>query len=94
MKKFLILHYGFETPTPEVMDPWNLWFASIADRQVERGHFPRGWEFSAAGARELPFSADSITGYTIIKAEDLDEAARIAEACPFVAGTRVYEIRS
>ena len=93
MKNFLILHYGFEMPTPEEMDAWNKWFESIADKQVDRGHLPGGREISNAGIKELPFGKDSITGYTVIKAENLDEAAKIAQECPFVASTVVYEIR-
>ena len=92
MKKFLILHYGFIKPTPEVMEGWNNWFESIADRQVERGHLPAGREISQAGVNDLPFGRDSITGYTIIKAENLDGAEKIARQCPFVDSTRVYEI--
>ena len=26
MKKFMLLHYGFETPTPEIMGAWEKWF--------------------------------------------------------------------
>jgi hypothetical protein len=92
MKHFLILHYGFIRPTPEEMEAWNQWFASIADRQVERGHFPVGREISSAGIKELPLSRNAITGYTLITAEDLDEAQKIAQACPFVNSTRVYEV--
>ena len=94
MKKYLILHYGFVKPTPEEMGAWNKWFESIADRQVERGHFPGGREISPSGTKDLPFAKDSITGYTIIKAGNLDEAEKIAQDCPIVASTRVYEIRS
>ncbi len=92
MKKFLILHYGFEKPTPEDMGKWNQWFESIADRQVEKGHLPGGREFSQAGTKDLPFGRDSITGYTMIQAESLDDAAKIAGECPFVDCTRVYEV--
>lgn len=92
MKKFLILHYGFEKPTPEEMASWNAWFEAIADRQVERGHLPGGREISQSGTNDLPFGKDSITGYTVIRAESLDEAAKLAEGCPFVASTRVYEV--
>jgi len=93
MKDYMILHYGFERPTPEEMDRWHKWFESIADKQVDRGHFPGGRELSHSGTRNLPFAKDSITGYTVIKAEDLDEAEAIAQKCPIVASTRVYEIR-
>jgi len=35
---------------------------------------------------------DSISGYTIIKAETLDDAEKIAKGCPIIVSTRVYEI--
>ena len=33
MKRFMLLHFGFETPTPEIMAAWNKWFESVADRR-------------------------------------------------------------
>jgi YCII-related domain len=93
MKKFMILHFGFEKPTPEVMQAWEKWFASIADRQIDRGGFSGGREISKSGTRDLPWGPDSITGYNVIEAEDLDAAERIARDNPFVASVRVYEIR-
>jgi uncharacterized protein YciI len=35
---------------------------------------------------------DSITGYTIINAENLDEAEQLAQSNPYIASIRVYEI--
>ncbi len=92
VKNFLVLHYGFEKPTPEEMGAWNKWFESIADKEVERGHLPGGREISHAGTKDLPMAKDSITGFMVIKAEDLDDAEKIAQGCPIVASTRVYEI--
>jgi uncharacterized protein YciI len=37
---------------------------------------------------------DSITGYSIINAESLDDAEKIAQDNPFIASIRVYEIMS
>lgn len=93
MTSYLVLHYGFEKPSPEDMGAWNNWFESIADKQIDRGHFPVGREISHSGTRELPFAKDSITGYTIIEAESLDEAEKTVQQCPIVASTRIYEIR-
>ena len=92
MKNFMILHYGFTPPTPEIMEEWNAWFEKITDREVTKGHFPHGREITASGMKELPMAADSITGYTIIKAADIAEAEEIASECPFILGTTVYEI--
>ena len=93
MKKYMLLHYGFEPPSEEIMAAWNRWFESVADRSVEHGGFHGGArEISQAGTKDLPMGMESITGYSIINAESLDEAESIARENPFVAGIRVYEI--
>ena len=28
VNKYMFLHYGFEKPTPEIMDAWGQWFES------------------------------------------------------------------
>ena len=93
VKKFMLLMYGFEKPTPEIMKAWGTWFESIADRTVDQGGFHGGArEISASGTKDLPMGMESITGYTIINAESLDDAETIAQANPFIASIRVYEI--
>jgi len=93
MKRFMLLHYGFETPTPEIMAAWKQWFGAVGDRQVDQGGFHGGaCEISHEATRDLPMAADSITGYSIIEAESFDEAKSIAGDNPFIAAIRVYEI--
>lgn len=93
MKRFMLIHLGFEQPTPEIMKAWQSWFESIADRQVEQGGFKGGREISKSGTRDLPWDAECITGYNIIEAEDIDAAQKIAESNPFISSIRVYELR-
>ena len=92
MKKFVLLHYGFEKPTPEIMKAWGTWFESIADRTVENVGFSGGREISASGTKDLPMGMESITGYSLVEAESLDEAERIAQDNPYIASIRVYEV--
>ena len=93
MKRFMLLHFGFEKPTQEVMAAWGKWFESLADKTVEHGGFHGGArEISRSGTKDLPMGGESITGYSIIEAESLDAAERIARDNPFVASIRVYEI--
>ncbi len=94
MKKFMLLMFGFEKPTPEIMKAWGAWFESIADRTVDQGGFSGAREISSAGTKDLPMGIESITGYTIIEAESLDAAEKIAKDNPYIASIRVYEIRS
>ena len=94
MKKFILLHIGFEKPTTEIMQAWGKWFETITSKTVDMGGFMNGKEISKSGTKDLPWGMDSITGYNVINAENFDEAEKIARTCPYIAGIRVYEIRS
>ena len=90
----MLLHFGFQKPTPEIMKAWQEWFASIADRQIDQGGFSGGREISKSGIRDLPWDMESITGYNIIEAESLNDAEKLAQSNPFIASIRIYELRS
>ena len=92
VKRYMILHYGFEKPTPEIMAAWGKWFESIADKMVDQGGFSGGREVSDAGTKDLPWGMESITGYNIINAENLEQAEQLARSNPYIASIRVYEI--
>ena len=95
MKKFVIFHYGYEDPTPEIMGAWSKWFESIGDKMVDPGSpLGPGKEISPSGTKDLPVGKDSLTGYTVINAKSLDEAEKIAKGCPMIASIRVYEAMS
>jgi hypothetical protein len=93
MKRFVLLHYGFEQPTPEIMEAWGAWLESVASRTVDHGGFAAGREITSSGTRDLPMDLESITGYNVIEAESLDAAEELARSNPFIAGIRVYEVR-
>lgn len=93
MNQYLILHRGFEMPSPEDMDAWKNWFGMVADKQVARGGLRGGKEITKEGTSDLPFGKDSLTGYTVIQAESFEAAEEIARACPVVVSTSVYEIK-
>ena len=95
MKKFVILHYGFEMPTPEIMEAWSKWFASLGDRMVDPGSpLGTGKEISRSGTKELPVGRKSLTGYTVIHAKDIAEAEQMAKSCPMIESIRIYEAMS
>ena len=95
MKKFVFLHVGYETPTKEIIDAWMKWFGSIKDHIVDSGNpFGPGREITKIGTKQLPHDKEAITGYTIINAESMDEAEKIAKSCPMITSMRVYEAMS
>jgi len=94
MNRYMLLHFGFEKPTPEIMAAWGKWFESTADKTSDKGGFHGGArEITRDGAMDLSMGMDSITGYSIIEAESLEEASRIAKDNPFIASIRIYEIK-
>jgi len=94
MARYMLLHVGFEKPTEEIMAKWNEWFASVADISVEHGGFMGGREITHDGTSELPWGADSMTGYSIIEVDSMDDAERIASGNPFIKSIRIYEMRA
>jgi hypothetical protein len=94
MKQFMFLHFGFEKPTPEIMQAWQAWFASIAEAQIGQGGFKGGKEITKAGTNDLVWDLDSITGYNIIEAEDMAAAEQLAQSNPFISSIRIYELRT
>ena len=94
MKKFVLMHCGFEKPTPEIMAAWGKWFGSIKDHTVDNFGFGSGREISKAGTNDLPWGKASITGISVVTAASLDEAEKMAKGCPYISSIRVYEVRS
>jgi len=94
MKKFVLMTIGFTQPTPEIMESWMQWFKSIEDKIVDQIGLGNGKEVTKDGITELPMDKDAITGCLVIDAENIDEAIKIAQSCPMITGTNVYEVRS
>ena len=94
MKKFVLMHYGFEQPTPEIMEDWKRWFASVKDQTVDNLGFRGGREISKTGTRDLQMGPDCITGISIVEAESLEAAEKMAQDNPYISSIRVYEVMS
>lgn len=94
MKRFMLLHVGFEQPTPEVMGRWKAWFERVGSQTVENVGLRAAREITRDGLRELGWGPDSLTGYTIITAEDMDAAEALARSNPFITSIRIYELSS
>jgi hypothetical protein len=96
VKKFILLHYGFEAPTEEIKQAWGAWFAAVGPRLVDPGSpFGRGLEITKTGRTDLTLDSPApITGYCILNAESLDEAEALVKDLPLIDGVRIYEAMS
>jgi hypothetical protein len=94
MNKYLVIAYGYETPTKEIMDGWNEWFAFIGERLVERGSpLSSGIEVTPTGTKKFQKETGA-TGYLSIEAENMDAAEAIVKKCPIITSMQVFEMMS
>ncbi len=94
MSKFVLAHIGFEQPTDEIMAAWMKWFEDIKDVTVENVGLGVGKDVSSAGIKDINFDSQITTGFTIIEVENLEEAVKIAQACPSITTIKVQEVRA
>lgn len=94
MKKFLLLANGFEKPTPEVMAAWGSWFQSISEHCVDQGApIVAGKAVTKSGiVDQSPMANQAPNGYTIIKAENLNDAVELVKHAPVVESLQVLEL--
>ena len=99
MGKFVFLYTGGQmADTPEAqkkaMDAWMGWFGTLGDDIVEPGNpFGTSSTVTADGSVKTGGAA-GISGYTVISANSLSDAAGKAKGCPVLASggsVEVYE---
>ena len=103
MKKFVFVYYGKvrsedvrKEDMKKTMDKWMAWFATFKEKMIDGGNpFATSAKVvSAEGTETIPADKWPATGYTIINAESMDEATKIAQGCPALdseGAVRVYE---
>src|ERR1051326_7088769 len=81
-----------EASRQKVMQAWGQWFGSLGDRLVDGGN-PFGPSASIAPNGNVTNGAGSgLTGYSILKADDLQAATNAAKGCPVLADGGTVEV--
>src|SRR5215469_12251727 len=91
MKKFVLVYYGKTRPEDigkeemkKTMDKWMAWFGTFQDKMVDGGNpfAADAKAVTAKGVVTIPADKWPAKGYTIINANNIDEAVEIAKGCP------------
>jgi hypothetical protein len=101
MANFVLLYTGGGMPQTEaeqaaVMKAWTEWFGSLGSAVVDGGNpfTPMAKNIASNGRVSDGPVGTMATGYSIIKADSLDAAVRMAKGCPQLHGggqISVYE---
>lgn len=92
MKKFILFYKGPPTPPDASHEGWPAWFNKLGDHLVDRGSpMQNGLVLHKDGSTRN--TTTNFNGYSIIQAENIDEALNLTKDHPFLAlGTREYSI--
>jgi hypothetical protein len=87
---YLLVYHGGAMPETQeeqarVMQQWTDWFGVLGDRLVDGGN-PVSQTKSIAAGGSVSDTANAPTGYSIIKADSLDQAVELAKGCPVLQG--------
>ena len=97
MANYLLAYHGGGTPeTPEAqaaqMTAWMGWFGSMDDTVVNNGNpVGRAWTVQSDGTLEGG-GANPVSGYSVIKADNMDAALKMAKGCPIIASGGTVEL--
>jgi hypothetical protein len=98
MPKYLLSYHGGSMPeSPEegekVMAAWNAWMGKVGSAIVDGGN-PTGASktIAADGGVSDGGGANAVTGYTILSADSLDAAVKLAKDCPQLASGGSIEV--
>lgn len=89
MPNFMIAYYGGNPPTSKeegelLMERWKGWVESLGDRVVNPGTPLIESKVVTSGGVYDEEGSGGMKGFAVIKAENMDEAAKFAESDPFL----------
>jgi hypothetical protein len=91
MANYLLVYHGGSMPeSPEegakVMQAWTDWFGAIGGALVDGGNPASKTHLIAPDGGVSEVTSGAPSGYSIIKADDIDGAVKLAKGCPVLQG--------
>lgn len=97
MPSYIIAYHGGEKPeSPEEgskqMAKWKAWLAGLGDAVINPGTpLGKSMMVSSAGVSDAGGS-DAMSGFSTVKADNLDTAIEMAKGCPFLETGGTLEV--
>ena len=92
----LAYHGGTIPPTPAeqeaAMAAWGKWFGELGDAVVDGGNPVGAIRTVSAGKVSDGGGAPPISGYSVLKADSIDAAVKMAQGCPLLADGGSIEV--
>ena len=97
MANYLLVYHGGAMPeSPEegakVTQAWNDWFGTLGDKVIDAGNPVSQVRTIAANGSVSDGGTNPSSGYSVIKADNLDAAVALAKGCPVLHGGASVEV--
>jgi hypothetical protein len=98
MPNYLLAYHGGGMPESEaeqarVMAAWGEWYQKLGDAVVDPGNpIAHSMTVESDGSVSEGSGSHPVTGYTVIKAGDIDTAVDYAKGCPLLASGGSIEV--
>jgi hypothetical protein len=91
MAKYLLLYAGGSMPETDaeqakVMEAWTAWFTELGPAVVDPGNPFNADSKTISSGPTVTDAKATASGYSVIEADSLDQAAKLAENCPVLLG--------
>ncbi len=97
MANYLLVFHGGSMPESQeegakVMQAWTAWFGVLGDRVIDQGN-PVGQVRTIAPSGSVSEGGTNpSSGYSVIRADNLDQAVELAKGCPVLQGGASVEV--
>ena len=99
MANYLLVYKGgggmaqTEAEREKIMADWGQWFGGLAQALVDGGN-PFSGQASTIGSDKSvkPGASSELSGYSILKADNLEAATNLAKGCPVLSGGGTVEV--
>jgi hypothetical protein len=98
MPNYLLAYHGGGMPESEaeqarVMAAWGEWYQRLGESVVDPGNpIGRTMTIESDGSVSEGGGPNPVSGYTVIKAGDMDTAVDLAKGCPLLASGGIIEV--
>jgi len=93
MPRFMMVYVGPPTPPDASHEGWPEWFGKLQDRLVDKGS-PLANGRALRGDGSTGSAATGLNGYSIIQAENIDQALGLVADHPYLAQGRAYAVEA
>jgi hypothetical protein len=98
MATYLLAYHGGKMPenkdaAAKVMAAWETWMKTLGSALVDGGNpVGKASTIDSSGKVSAGAGANPVSGYSLIKADNLDTAIRLAKGCPVLQGGASIEV--